>query len=212
MKTNKSLSRREREIMDIIYEMREASAQQVMERLPSPPSYSAVRALLRVLEQKGHLTHRQDGPRYVFRPVLPREKARRGALQDVLRTTFSGREFPVIERLPTLAADIAETPEDFQVVQTGGKNLATADVVILGDQVIHAVTNPSTQFTGALHVYGGDFFATPRSEFDPDTFAERPFDAERVKRLFREANARVAAIATRCTPPSSITNTARLPT
>ncbi len=79
------------------------------------------------------------------------------------------------------------------LVQTGGKNLATADVVILGDQVIHAVTNPSTQFTGALHVYGGDFFATPRSEFDPDTFAERPFDAERVKRLFREANARVHA-------------------
>jgi len=79
------------------------------------------------------------------------------------------------------------------LVRTGGKNLTTADVVILGDQVIHAVTNPSTQFTGALHVYGGDFFATPRSEFDPDTFAERPFDAERVKRLFREANARVQA-------------------
>ena len=79
------------------------------------------------------------------------------------------------------------------LLQTGGKNLTTADVVILGDQVIHAVTNPSTQFTGALHVYGGDFFATPRSEFDPDTFAERPFDAERVKRLFREANERLQA-------------------
>ena len=77
------------------------------------------------------------------------------------------------------------------LVRTGGKNLTTADVVILGDQVIHAVTNPSTQFTGALHVYGGDFFAAPRSEFDPDTFEERPYDAEKVKRLFREANERL---------------------
>ena len=79
------------------------------------------------------------------------------------------------------------------LIRTGGKTLATADVVILGDQVIHAVTNPSTRFTGALHVYGGDFFAAPRSEFDPETFAERPYDAERVKRLFREANARLQA-------------------
>ncbi|RPJ02600.1 MAG: BlaI/MecI/CopY family transcriptional regulator, partial [Candidatus Aminicenantes bacterium] len=67
---DKSLSRREREIMDIVYEMKEASALQVLERLPSPPSYSAVRALLRVLEQKGHLVHRQDGPRYMYVPRL----------------------------------------------------------------------------------------------------------------------------------------------
>ncbi len=80
MKRQENLSRRERQIMDIVYEMKEATAFQVLERLPSPPSYSAVRALLRVLEQKGHLSHRQDGPRYVFKPVLPREKARRGAL------------------------------------------------------------------------------------------------------------------------------------
>jgi len=79
------------------------------------------------------------------------------------------------------------------LIQTGGKNLETSDVVILGDHVIHAVTNPSTHFTGAIHVYGGDFFAAPRSEFDPDTFEERPYDAEKVKRLFREANARVQA-------------------
>ena len=79
------------------------------------------------------------------------------------------------------------------LAKTGGKQLETMDTVILGEKVIHAVTNPSTQFTGALHVYGGDFFAAPRSEFDPETFAERPYDAERVKRLFREANARVQA-------------------
>ncbi len=88
MQRQQNLSRRERQIMDIVYEMKEATALQVLERLPSPPSYSAVRALLRVLEQKGHLAHRQDGPRYVFKPILPREKARRGALQDVLKTFF----------------------------------------------------------------------------------------------------------------------------
>jgi predicted metal-dependent enzyme (double-stranded beta helix superfamily) len=74
--------------------------------------------------------------------------------------------------------------------KTGGRQLETSDSVILGDKVIHAVTNPLSQFTGAIHVYGGDFFATPRSEFDPDTFEERPYDAEKTKRIFREANER----------------------
>jgi len=63
--------------MDIVYEMKEVTALQVLERLPSPPSYSAVRALLRVLEQKGHLVHRQDGPRYVYTPRLPRTRPAR---------------------------------------------------------------------------------------------------------------------------------------
>ncbi len=88
MKIPKSMSRRERQIMDIIYETKEATALQVLERLPSPPSYSTVRALLRVLEQKGHIHHRQEGPRYVFVPVLPREKARQSALRHMLRTFF----------------------------------------------------------------------------------------------------------------------------
>lgn len=99
MKSEKSLSRREREIMDIVYEMKEASAQQVLERLPSPPSYSAVRALLRVLEQKGHLLHRQDGPRYVFVPCLPRDKARRSALAHLKRTFFDGSTADVVAAL-----------------------------------------------------------------------------------------------------------------
>ncbi len=88
MKIQKSLSRRERQIMDIIYEMKEASAIQVLEKLPLPPSYSAVRALLRVLENKGYLIHRQDGPRYVYRPLLSKEKARRNALRHLLKTFF----------------------------------------------------------------------------------------------------------------------------
>ncbi len=74
--------------------------------------------------------------------------------------------------------------------KAGGKRLEATDTVILGEKVIHAVTNPLSQFTGAIHVYGGDFFAAPRSEFDPETFEERPYDADKVKRLFREANER----------------------
>ena len=84
----KALSRRERQIMDIIYELKEASALQVMERLPSAPGYSAVRALLRVLENKGHLSHRQDGPRYVYMPKTSKDMARRSELRHVLKTFF----------------------------------------------------------------------------------------------------------------------------
>ena len=96
---DRSLSRRERQIMDIIYEMKEASALQVMERLPSPPSYSAVRALLRVLEQKGHLVHRQDGPRYVYVPRLAKDKARRSALAHLKQTFFDGSTADVVAAL-----------------------------------------------------------------------------------------------------------------
>jgi BlaI family penicillinase repressor len=88
MKAHKSLSRRERQIMDIIYEMKEATAVQVMGRLPSAPSYSAVRALLRVLENKGHLSHRQAGSRYVYVPVLAKNQASRSALRHLLKTFF----------------------------------------------------------------------------------------------------------------------------
>ncbi len=105
MKAQKSLSRRERQIMDIIYELKEATALQVMKRLPSPPSYSAVRALLRVLEQKGHLNHRQDGPRYVFAPLLPREKARRSALRHLLRTFFDNSTEEAVAALLDISED-----------------------------------------------------------------------------------------------------------
>jgi len=113
MTTAKSLSRRERQIMDIIYEIREASALQVLERLPSPPSYSAVRALLRVLEQKGHLTHRQDGPRYVYAPLLARDKARRSALRDLLRTFFDNSTEDAVAALLDLSED-SLSEEDYR--------------------------------------------------------------------------------------------------
>jgi BlaI family transcriptional regulator, penicillinase repressor len=84
------LSRRERQIMDIIYARGQATAAEVTAALVDPPSYSAVRALLRILEQKGHLRHQHDGPRYVFLPVVSRDRARRSALRNLVRTFFDG--------------------------------------------------------------------------------------------------------------------------
>lgn len=83
-------SRREREIMDIIYQRGQATAAEVMEHLQDPPSYSAVRALLRVLEEKGNLKHEVDGQRYVFRPTVTREKAKRSALKRMVDVFFNG--------------------------------------------------------------------------------------------------------------------------
>jgi BlaI family transcriptional regulator, penicillinase repressor len=84
------LSRRERQIMDIIYTQGQATAADVTAALPDAPSYSAVRALLRILEQKGHLRHQEDGPRYVFLPTVSRDRARRSALRSLVRTFFDG--------------------------------------------------------------------------------------------------------------------------
>jgi predicted transcriptional regulator len=84
------LSRRERQIMDILYRRGRAAAAQVLADLPDPPSYSAVRALLRVLEEKGHVAHEQDGPRYVYRPTVPRDEARDSAMRRLVRTFFDG--------------------------------------------------------------------------------------------------------------------------
>ena len=84
------LSRRERQIMEIIYRLGRASVTEVLENLADPPSYSAVRALLRILEEKGHLKHEQDGRRYLYSPVVSREKARGSALRGLLDNFFGG--------------------------------------------------------------------------------------------------------------------------
>jgi len=105
MKGQKNLSRRERQIMDIIYALQKATVNQVLERLPSPPSYSAVRALLRVLEQKGHLVHRQDGPRYIYAPTWPREQARRSALKHLLQTFFDDSTEDAVAALLDISED-----------------------------------------------------------------------------------------------------------
>ncbi|MCB0279487.1 MAG: BlaI/MecI/CopY family transcriptional regulator [Calditrichaeota bacterium] len=84
------LSKREQQIMDIMYEHGKCTANQVHQYLPDPPSYSAVRAMLRVLEEKGIIGHMQDGIRYVFYPIVGREKAKRSALQNIIQTFFNG--------------------------------------------------------------------------------------------------------------------------
>jgi predicted transcriptional regulator len=86
----RELSRREREIMDIVYAHGEVSAADVSAALADPPSYSSVRTLLRILEEKGHLKHREDGPRYVYLPTEPHSKASRSALRRVVKTFFDG--------------------------------------------------------------------------------------------------------------------------
>jgi predicted transcriptional regulator len=99
------LSRRESQIMDIVWELGSASAAEVQERLPDPPSYSAVRALLRILEEKGHLRHEQDGARYLFVPTVPRDDARKTALKRLVRTFFGGSAESAMTALLDLEAD-----------------------------------------------------------------------------------------------------------
>jgi predicted transcriptional regulator len=82
------LGRRERQIMDVVHRRGRATVAEVLEDLPDPPSYSAVRGMLRLLEEKGHLRHEQDGPRYVYLPTTERDEARRSALAHLLRTFF----------------------------------------------------------------------------------------------------------------------------
>src|SRR6187399_3257002 len=84
------LTRREREIMDIVYRLGRATAHDVLDHLPDPPSYSAVRALLRLLEERGHVRHVEEGGRYVFLPAVSRGEARRKALSHVVSTFFGG--------------------------------------------------------------------------------------------------------------------------
>jgi BlaI family transcriptional regulator, penicillinase repressor len=103
-----SLSRRERQIMDIIYARSAASALEVQGDLPDPPSNTAVRTLLRILEAKGHLKHRQEGMKYIYRPSRPRGRAGRSALQRVLQTFFDGSlEKAVAAHLGDPATDLS---------------------------------------------------------------------------------------------------------
>ena len=93
------LSRRERQIVDILYSQGRATAAEVQAALPDPPSYSAVRAMLRILEEKGHVRHEQDGPRYIYLPTVTRDRAKRSALRHVLQTFFDGSAEQAISAL-----------------------------------------------------------------------------------------------------------------
>jgi BlaI family transcriptional regulator, penicillinase repressor len=88
--TSIELGRRERQIMDVVFRRGRATAAEVLGDLADPPSYSAVRGMLRYLEDKGHLRHEQDGPRYVYLPTAPQRKARASALAHLVQTFFDG--------------------------------------------------------------------------------------------------------------------------
>jgi BlaI family transcriptional regulator, penicillinase repressor len=98
------LSRRERQIMDVLYCRGRASAAEILKRMPDPPSYSAVRAKLRVLEEKGHVRHQEESLRYVYVPTLPRDSARRSALRHVVSTFFAGSVEQTVAALLDLSA------------------------------------------------------------------------------------------------------------
>ena len=93
------LSRRERQIMEILYQHGKASASEVRELMESAPGYSAVRAMLRVLEEKGHVRHEAEGLKYVYVPTVGREKAKRSAVKHVLDTFFNGSPEQIVAAL-----------------------------------------------------------------------------------------------------------------
>ncbi|MCU1274360.1 MAG: transcriptional repressor, CopY family [Bryobacterales bacterium] len=93
------LSRRERQIMDILYQRGKSSASEVREAMPSAPSYSAVRAMLRVLEEKGHIRHEAEGLRYVYVPTIAREKAKRSAMKHLMDTFFNDSPEQIVAAL-----------------------------------------------------------------------------------------------------------------
>ena len=97
-----TLSRRERQMMDILYRRGRATASEILEELPDPPSYSAVRAKLRVLEEKGHVRHQEQALRYVYLPVVTRDKARQSALRHMLATFFENSTEQAITALLNL--------------------------------------------------------------------------------------------------------------
>jgi predicted transcriptional regulator len=108
-KREPGLSRRERQIMDVVYALGTATAVEVVERLPDPPGKTAVRTLLRILEDKGHLKHVQKGREYVYQPTRPRLRAGRSALQRVLKTFFdSSLEKAVAAHLGDSAANLSD--------------------------------------------------------------------------------------------------------
>ena len=111
--TEPRLTRRERQIMDILFRQGEATVADVMEALPDPPSYSAVRATMRILEEKGHLRHREDGPRYVYLPQVGQDQARQAALAHLLTTFFGGSAEQAVMALAELS-DAELTPDQLE--------------------------------------------------------------------------------------------------
>ena len=121
------LPRRERQILEAIYARERATAAEVLEALPDPPSYSAVRALLVKLEKKGHVRHVQEGPRYVYVPTEPRQKAQKSALERLMRTFFQGSVSKTVAALldrgaeELTAGELDELAEMIDRARKGGR-------------------------------------------------------------------------------------------
>jgi predicted transcriptional regulator len=112
-KAQLDLSRRERQIMEAVYRLGEATVSEVLSELPEPPGYSAVRAMLGKLEAKGYLEHRQEGPRYLYLATVPRQEARESALERLVRTFFDGStEKAVTALLDMSAAELTDEELD----------------------------------------------------------------------------------------------------
>jgi len=105
VRPDQHLTRRERQMMDIVYRRGRATAQQVHADLPDPPGYTAVRTLLRILEEKGHLRHTRDGARYVYHPVRSSRTAGRSAIRRVVRTFFDDSTAKAVAALLDASAD-----------------------------------------------------------------------------------------------------------
>ena len=121
------LSRRERQIMDVVYRRGTATAAEITADLPDPPTSTAVRTMLRILEDKGHLTHEQDGVRYVYRAVVDRHQARESVISHVIRTFFDGSAEQAVTALLKMSdADLSETEitrlrDRIRKARTGGR-------------------------------------------------------------------------------------------
>jgi BlaI family transcriptional regulator, penicillinase repressor len=110
---HRNLSRRERQIMDILYRRGRASASEILEAMADPPTYSAVRAKLRVLEEKGHIRHEEEALRYVYLPTVARDSARRSAMRHMLSTFFDDSvEQAVAALLDVSSANLAPADLD----------------------------------------------------------------------------------------------------
>lgn len=112
------MSRRERQIMDIVYRLGQASAKDVLDNLPDPPSYSAVRALMVTLESKGMVKHSKESRRYIYKPAITEKRARRSAISHLLSTFFEGRP----EKLVAALLD----PKDMQLDENEIKKIRGA--------------------------------------------------------------------------------------
>jgi predicted transcriptional regulator len=121
-RTHHDLSRRERQIMDVIHARGKAAAADVHAALPDAPSYSAVRALLRILEEKGFLKHREEGPRYVYEPTEPHKQASRSALKRVVETFFDGS---LANAVAALADDEKLSPDELKRIEAVIKKART---------------------------------------------------------------------------------------